>query len=274
MHFGSSLPPRTNCSLTRCLDRKHFSLSVDSGVLAWRFPSHVYYSLVSEIHRRPSFRPILLVLVGVVIGLILAGGIALWDANRKVQLLASLDFRIHDPGIPENVLTAIRNAELKAYDDMGLVRKAVEDIQDSLALLWPGLAFSYDFSIGPYCIKASTVRETLDFALDEKYLTFNGERSSRHNEVLPIFALQPSINDWQASVLLEYLRQRHPALRNMKWEVIAADPNAIAKLYSGYMGAGGNWAQWKSDLVPGAVSRDRLGYNPATGQYAAIALPK
>ncbi len=57
----------------------------------------------------------------------IAGGIALWDANRKVQLLASLDFRIHDPGIPENVLTTIRNAELKAYDDMGLVRKAVED---------------------------------------------------------------------------------------------------------------------------------------------------
>jgi hypothetical protein len=92
--------------------------------------------------------------------------------------------------------------------------------------------------------------------------------------VLPIFALQPSINDWQASVLLEYLRQRHPALRNMKWEVIAADPNAIAKLYSGYMGAGGDWALWKSDLVPGAVSRDRLGYDPATGRYAAIAVPK
>ena len=228
---------------------------------------------MSEIHRRPSFRAIALVLVGVVIGLMIAGGIALWDANRKVQLLASLDFRIHDPGIPENVLTTIRNAELKAYDDMGLVRKAVEDIQDSLALLWPGLAFSYDFSIGPYCIKASTVREMVDFALDEKYLTLNSERSSRYNEVLPLFALQPSINDWEASVLLEYLRRRHPGLNNMTWRAIAADPNAIAKLYSGYMGAGGDWARWESDLLPGAVSRDRLGFDPATGKYAAIAPP-
>lgn len=205
--------------------------------------------------------------------MMIAAGIALWDANRKVQLLASLDFRIHDPGIPENVLTAIRNAELKAYNDMGWVRKAVEDTQDSLALLWPGLAFSCDFSIGPYCIKASTVREVVDFALDEGYLTLNSERSSRYNEVLPLFALQPSINDWEASVLLEYLRRRHPILRNMPWQAIAADPNAIAKLYSGYMGAGGDWARWESDLVPGAVSRDRLGYDPATGKYGAIAPP-
>lgn len=224
-------------------------------------------------HRRPNLRAIALVLAGVVIGLMIAGGIALWDANRKVQLLGALDFRIHDPGIPENVLTAIRNAELKAYRDMGLVRKAVEDFQDSLALLWPGLAFSCDFSIGPYCIKASTVREILDFALEQGYLTLNSQRSARYNEVLPIFALQPSINDWKAGVLLEYLRRRHPELRHMTWEVIAADPNAIAKLYSGYMGAGRDWERWNSDLVPGAVSRDRLGYDPDTGTYAAVAPP-
>ena len=65
---------------------------------------------MSEIYRRPSFRAIALVLVGVVIGLMIAGGLALWDANRKVQLLASLDFRIHDPGIPENVLTTLGGA--------------------------------------------------------------------------------------------------------------------------------------------------------------------
>lgn len=215
-----------------------------------------------------------LLAVGALAGLIGAGAFALVEANRRSQLIGTMDFRTHGPVVPANVLRAVRGAEVRAYGDMGSARRFAEDVQDSLALLWPGLAFSYDFSLGPYRIKASTVTETLDFAIDEGYLELNSERSSRYNELLPFFVLQPSNSDWQASVLLEYLRQRHPDLAKMSWPQIAADPDAIAKLYSGYMGAGGDWAMWAADLVPGAVSRERLGYDPGTGAYAAIDPPR
>lgn len=215
----------------------------------------------------------LLVALGVIAGLLCAGGLALWDANRRAQLLAELDFRTQGPSVPTNVLDSVRGAELHAYRDMGPLRKAAEDLQDALALLSPQLAFSRDFSLGPYRIKASTVRETLDFALARGFLTLRSERSSRYNEVLPYFALQPSLNDWEAGVLLEYLRERHPQLARMSWEQISRDPEAIAKLYSGYMGAGGDWAAWASSMTPGAVSRSRLGYDPTTGGYARVFSP-
>ena len=211
-----------------------------------------------------------LILCGVLLGLLVGGLVALGESHRRTQLLAELDFRTHGPDVPDNVLTTVRNAEQRAYNNMGSTRRAAESIQDAVALLLPQLAFAQDFSIGPYRIKASTVRSTVDFALDQGFLTLHTQRSSRFNEVLPLFMLQPSINDWQAGVLLEFLRQRHPQLRAMTWAQIAEDPNAIAKLYSGYMGAGGDWALWEADLVPGPVSRERLGYNAEADTYSAI----
>lgn len=208
--------------------------------------------------------------VGLLIGVVAAGVGAIFEAHRRTQLLATMNFRTHGPVVPGNVLRAVRGAEARAYEDMGIGRRLVEDAQDALALLWPGFAFSRDFSLGPYRIKASTVRTTLDFALNEGYLTLSSAKASRYSELLPFFVLQPSISDWPASVLLEYLRQRHPGLARMTWGEIAADPAAIAKLYSGYMGAGGDWERWAAHLVPGDVSRARLGYEPTTGRYAGI----
>lgn len=221
---------------------------------------------------RPWRRTVTMVLVGVLIGLGAAGAFAVWEAHRNAQLLATMDFRTHGPDVPDNVLDAVRGAELKAYDDMGPLRRTAEDLQDAIALLSPRLAFARDFSLGPYRIKASTVRETLDYALAKDYLTVRSEPSGEYKDVLPQFALQPSINDWEAGVLLDFLKTRHPQLRTMTWDQIAADQNAIAKLYSGYMGAGGDWTTWEADTVPGAVSRERLGYDPATGTYSAIPL--
>ena len=220
---------------------------------------------------RPTRRVIAWILVGVVIGLSAAGVFALWEAHRSAQLLATIDFRTHGPEVPDNVLDSVRGAEERAYADMGIPRRLAEDVQDALALLSPRLAFARDYSLGPYRIKASTVSETLDYALDKGYLTVRRQPSGEYRDVLPQFALQPSINDWEASVLLDMLKNRHPQLSRMSWAQIAADPNAIAKLYSGYMGAGGDWPAWAADDIPGPVARQRLGYDPATGGYAAVA---
>lgn len=210
------------------------------------------------------------VLLGVLLGVVALGGFVAWDTHRRVQLLASLDLRINGPVVPDNVLDAVRGAEVRVYDEMSFWRRAAEDIQDSIAFAAPAVAFSQDFSIGPYRIKASTVSETLDFALARGYLTIQSERSSKYNEVIPFFVLQPSLNDWEAAVLLEYLRERHPDLRAMTWEQISADPKAIAKLYSGYMGAGGDWTAWESTTEPGPVAKQRLGFDPTTGEYSQI----
>ena len=209
-------------------------------------------------------------LIGVLIGIVAMGSFVMWDAYRRSQLLATMDFRTHGPVVPDNVLDTVRNAELQSYHDMGFFRQRAEDAQDAIALMAPRLAFAWNFSLGPYRIKASTVDETLDFALQRGYLTLDSERSSKYNEVIPFFVMQPSLNDWEASVLLEYLKQRHPELRKMTWEQIAADPTAIAKLYSGYMGAGGDWRGWESSLEPGAVAKQRLGYDRATGTYTRV----
>ena len=45
----------------------------------------------------------------------------------------------------------------------------------------------------------------------------------------------------------------------MPWSQIAGDRRLTAKLYSGYLGAGGDWAGWKASVEPGAVARKRLG---------------
>ncbi len=76
---------------------------------------------------------------------------------------------------------------------------------------------------------------------------------------MPYFALQPVLNDWQAALLLQSLKDKHPALAGRSWDEIASDPEAVAKLYSGYMGAGGDWAGWLADDAPGPVARQRLG---------------
>ena len=90
----------------------------------------------------------------------------------------------------------------------------------------------------------------------------HGEPDERLRHLLPYFSEQPVINDWQVAVILESLRRDHPALDNMTWEQIAADPSLVAKVYSGYMGAGGDWDQWRATLTPGPIARTRMRLAP------------
>lgn len=48
-------------------------------------------------------------------------------------------------------------------------------------------------------------------------------------------------------------------MTELAWLEIEAEPELIAKLYSGYMGAGGAWELWRENLNPGSVAKIRLG---------------
>ncbi len=63
---------------------------------------------------------------------------------------------------------------------------------------------------------------------------------------------------WQAAVVLEHLRSDHPHLRRLGWDAIAHDPRLVALLYSGYLGAGGDWDAWRASAEPGPEALQRM----------------
>lgn len=69
------------------------------------------------------------------------------------------------------------------------------------------------------------------------------------------------------ALLLVLLYRRKKALQDFHfgiWAEIETQPLLIAKLYSGYMGAGGDWAMWRSQLTPGPVALDRMNLSQAS----------
>ena len=97
---------------------------------------------------------------------------------------------------------------------------------------------------------------------------------SEHNKaskfLIAYFSHQPAINDWQIAIYLEWLRRDHPMLRKRNWSEISADDQLISKLYSGYMGAGGDWDSWRSDEMPGNESKKRFQYDQESRQFKLI----
>ena len=193
---------------------------------------------------------------------------------RRERLIGRLDLRLRGPVVPVNVLEAVRGAEVRWYSGLPLWRRLVKDGQDVIASVVPRAAFWMNSSIGPYRIKAQTIHGLIAFAVDRRYLRVGTDPHARFNKLLPFFALQPTLNDWQAALLLQSLKERHPQLRSSSWDQVAEDPDAVAKLYSGYMGAGGRWEQWCASMVPGPVARERLGYEPESGTYAYVPGPE
>lgn len=210
---------------------------------------------------------------GVALALLVLGAAHVIATFRRERLIGQLDLRVRGPVVPENVLAAVRAAEVRWYAGLPLWRRSVKDLQDVIASVVPRAAFWMDSSIGPYRIKAQTIHGLMPYAVEHGYLKIGAKRHHRFNRLLPFFALQPMLNDWQAAVLLQSLKEQHPQLRHRPWEQIASDPDAVAKLYSGYMGAGGHWEQWAASRTPGAVARQRLGYRPDAGTYAYVPGP-
>ena len=128
----------------------------------------------------------------------------------------------------------------------------------SLSFVAPELVYRLNVSVGPYRIKARSVAELIDEAIPEGYLTFEAPPGQSVDTLLAYFSMQPVINQWQAALLLQHLKNQHPVLATLPWSEIAADKRLIAKLYSGYLGAGGDWAAWKRSVEPGKVARARM----------------
>lgn len=170
-------------------------------------------------------------------------------------------FKIHGPSVPDNVLDQVRSAEILFYNELDFGRKLLEDLQDIIGFLWPSMVFRLNFSVGVYRIKAKTIEELMQYALDNKYIDISLPKNKKYRYLLAYFSLQPLLSEWQASLLLQSLKDQHSKLKNYSWADIAKDKKLIAKLYSGYMGAGGDWELWHKDLKPGKVAHYRLGLN-------------
>ena len=205
-------------------------------------------------------------IAGIVIALI--GVFAL--LFRRRARLQELDFHLASPEVPVPVLNTVKQAEMRYFQELPLFRRGVEASQDVAALFWPQLAFTLNVSVGAYRIKPQTIRTLIHFAIQEKYLQMRIPEDYRFDSFPSCFSMQPALNDWQAALLLQELKMQHPATMEVSWQQIGSSPHLIAKLYSGYMGAGGDWEAWLASDEPGAVSQSRLGYDPVTGDYRLI----
>ena len=136
-----------------------------------------------------------------------------------------------------------------------------EEAQDVLVFASPELAYKMNYSVGRYRIKANSIEAILPWAIEQKFVLLENTTPSDFAHALAYFSEQPGLNDWQAAIYLQWLKDDHPLMVDLSWSDIAADPQLVAKLYSGYMGAGGDWALWRENLTPGSVSTKRLGLN-------------
>ena len=200
--------------------------------------------------------------VGEILGILTMLAIVVAVFYHRYHALAAADFAIDPPPVPRSVVVAVKHAEAFAYAQEPWYRRAAEYAQDVLTFLIPRLTYRLNFSVGRYRIKPATIEALIPWAEQQGYLQMHGTPDERLRHLLPYFSEQPVINDWQVAVILESLRRDHPTLREMSWEQVAADPSLVAKVYSGYMGAGGDWEQWRATLTPGPIARTRMQLAP------------
>ena len=177
------------------------------------------------------------------------------------------------PDVPANVVDSVRAAEDNFYQQLSGPRRLAEDAQEVVSRMSPTAAYHFDFSIGPHRVKPQTIHGLLPYAESKGYLLPIGPRTS-YERLLPTLSHHEGHSEWQVCVILAHLREQHPDLRTRSWADIAGDPSAIAKLYSGYTGAGGAQELWCADDDPGPVARSRLGFDEATGRYANVLPPR
>ncbi|MGH2588307.1 MAG: hypothetical protein ACRDJE_25585 [Dehalococcoidia bacterium] len=153
--------------------------------------------------------------------------------------------------------------EAEARWDAGLdpLRRAAERLQDENARVAPLEAYASDWSVGRYNMRPQTVRAALDRLIaDGAGGDYGFERPLSDDEIVSDI-MDTSRDSALVKVILATLRAEHPQLQTMSWDEIERSDQAIAKLYSGYLGAGGDWAAWRASMTPGSVAIERLGCN-------------
>lgn len=195
------------------------------------------------------------------LGLFVGVGSSLWMMKERAHWLASLEFELTPPAVPTSILATIRQAEKRSYEERSIVRRLVEEAQDVLVFASPEIAYKMNFSVGRYRIKAKTIEDILPWAAEQHFVVLGRTSPTSLAHALAYFSEQPGLNDWQAATYLQWLKQDHPQLADVPWAFIEADPELVAKLYSGYMGAGGDWDLWRQNLISGPVAKQRLDLN-------------
>ena len=185
---------------------------------------------------------------------------------RKMRDLLRLDYKLHDTGVPDRVSRLVQAAESHYYSQHRASR-VFEAIQDVLAIVLPWAVYRFNFSVGRMRMKPRTMESVMPWAIRHRMLTINAREVADLGYLLSYLAMIPNVCRWQAEVYLAKLRAEHPQLATMDWTVIADDPALIAKLYSGYMGAGGDWPGWKASLQPGPEAQRRFKYDAGHDCY-------
>ena len=205
-----------------------------------------------------TVRDVVEVGLGALLGILAMVGLTIAVFYHRYRVLARTEFELSPPPVPRAVLQAVKEAEARSYAAAPWHRRIAEYLQDVVAFVMPSLAYRFDFSVGKYRVKSSTIERTSAWAMEQGYLLMHSDVDGQLPRLLSYFSEQPVTNDWQVAVILEYLRRDHPGLAALTWEELAADPMLVAKLYSGYMGAGGDWQGWRATMTPGPVALERM----------------
>ncbi len=185
---------------------------------------------------------------------------------KKIRDLLLLDYKLHETGVPEQIVHLVQAAE-SYYYSQSKTNKSIEAIQDMLAIIAPQIVYRFNFSVGRMRMKPKTMESVIHWAVQHKMLTLNMQETPGLAYLLAYLAMIPNVCHWQAEVYLAKLKSEHPQLADIDWSKIAENPSLIAKLYSGYMGAGGDWEGWKKTLVPGKEAKRRFKYNADQDNY-------
>ena len=180
---------------------------------------------------------------------------ALTGCTEPDEEVSTVEVRIASQWVVEVVGTA----EEAWQAQLSPLRAAAEQWQDQVASSAPLEAYAADWSIGRFNIRPSTARSALDWAFAQGIAAdFGYHQSPGDGEIVRDIMDQARASSL-VKLILAQLRDEHPALRAMTWDAIEAADQFIAKLYSGYLGAGGAWDAWRSNLFPGDEARQRLG---------------
>lgn len=185
---------------------------------------------------------------------------------KKMRDLLQLDYKLHDTAVPDKVTRLVQAAESNYYSQNKL-NLTFEMIQDVLAIIAPQIVYHFNFSVGRMRMKPKTMESIILWSVKHGMLTINMKITPGLAYLLAYLAMIPNVCRWQAEVYLSKLKSEHPQLSKISWHVIEEDPSLIAKLYSGYMGAGGDWEGWRKTLEPGKEARRRFGYSASQNSY-------
>jgi hypothetical protein len=155
------------------------------------------------------------------------------------------------------VMQVMLQAEVNWQKGLGPIRGNLKLLNDEVAYTDPLRAWRNNNSLSRYNIRPSTAYKAIRWAQGA------GAAPDFPNPPLPEqvvgWIMSEQTDTRLAALILNQLRDDHPLLRGKTWQEIEANDEWIAKLYSGYAGAGNAWDAWRADLKPGAIAIDRLG---------------